>query len=103
MRRSLDADAELARVVGVERVFRVDKGANTAALLRLGDAFERECGLAPRVGTVDFDYAPARQPAHSERKVKPERAGRDHRNISLDRLLAELHYRALAELFFDLA
>jgi hypothetical protein len=83
--------------------YRVDKGADTAALLRLGDTFERERGLARRVGAVDFDYAPARQSAHSERKVKPERAGRDHQGY-LDRLLAELHYhRALTELFLDLA
>jgi hypothetical protein len=41
----LEADTELARVAGVERMFRVDKGADPAALLCLGDTFECEWGL----------------------------------------------------------
>src|SRR5208283_1790944 len=99
----LDLDAELARVGRVERVFGVDKRAGTARLLRFRDTFQRERGLARRFRAVDFYYAPARQSTHAEREVESERAGRYDGDIARNRLLAELHDRALAELFFDLA
>ena len=98
-----DLDAEFARVARIERVFRIDEGADAALLLRLGDAFEREGGFARRLGAVDLDHAAARQTADAEREVEPERAGRDDRDVGDDRLLAQLHDRALAELFLDLA
>ena len=73
------------------------------SLLRLGDTFQRKRGLARRFRPVDFDHASARQSADAERHVEAERAGRHDRDISGNRLLAELHDRAFAELFFDLA
>ena len=81
----------------------VDKGAHAAALLRFRDTLERERGLARGLRPVDFDHATARQSAHAERQVEPQRAGRNHREVGFDRLLAELHDRTLAELLFDLA
>src|ERR1035437_911940 len=99
----LDLDAGLARVGRVERVFRVDKRAGTAHLLRFRDTFQRQRGLARRFRAVDFDYAPARQSTHAQCEVESERAGRYDGDIARNRLLAELHDRALAELFLDLA
>ena len=99
----LDDDAKLARVSRVKCVLGVDEGADAAALLRFRDTFERERGLARGFRPVDFDHAPARQSADAQCEVEPERAGRNHREVGFDGLLAELHDRALAELLFDLA
>ena len=100
----LGLHAELARVADVERVLGVDEGADAAALLRLGDDVQRQRGLARRLRPVDLDDAAARQAADAERDVEPERAGRDRRDVlRRERVLAELHDRALAELLLDLA
>jgi len=99
----LDHDSELACVGGVKRVLCVDKCTHPAALLRFRNTLKGERGLARRLRPIDFDHPPARQSAHAERQVEPQRAGRNHRKIGFDRLLAELHDRAFAELLFDLA
>src|SRR5438093_1090434 len=99
----LGLDAELARVAHVERVLRVDEGADAAALLALGDELERERGLARRLRSVDLDHAPARDAADAERDIEAERARRQAGDVLRQRLLAELHDGALAELLLDLA
>src|SRR5205814_2027190 len=99
----LGLDAELARVAHVERVLRVDEGADAAALLALGDELERERGLTRRLRSVDLDHPPARDPADAERDIEAERARRQAGDVLRQRLLAELHDRALAELLLDLA
>src|SRR5438093_7193659 len=99
----LGLDAELARVAHVERVLRVDEGADAAALLALGDELERERGLTRRLGPVDLDHTPARDPADAERDIEAERARRQAGDVLRQRLLAELHDGALAELLLDLA
>ena len=75
--RSLEVDAEPARVVDVERVLGVDERAHAARALRLGDRVQRQRGLARRLGAVDLDDAAARQAADAERDVERDRAGRD--------------------------
>src|SRR5881396_2098036 len=99
----LGLDAELARVAHVEGVLRIDEGADAAALLALGDQLERERGLARRLGPVDLDHTPARDAADAEGNVEAERAGRKAGDVLRQRLLAELHDGALAELLLDLA
>src|SRR5206468_7891169 len=99
----LGLDAELARVAHVERVLRVDEGADAAALLALGDELERERGLTRRLRSVDLDHPPARDPADAERDIEAERARRQAGDVLRQRLLAELHDGALAELLLDLA
>ena len=42
----VDIDAELAGIDRIERMLRVDEGADAAALLRLGDGVQRERRLA---------------------------------------------------------
>ena len=80
----------------------IDEGADAAALLRLGDAMQRERGFARGFRPVDLDHPAARQAADAERDVEPERARGD--GLDLDRLaaLAEAHDRALAEGPLDL-
>src|SRR5262249_31078955 len=51
---------------------------------------------------VDLDHPPARQSAHPQREVEPERACRHDLDILRDVRFAEAHDRALAELFLDL-
>src|SRR5205809_1169790 len=99
----LGPDAELARVAHVERVLGVDEGADAAALLALGDQLEREGGLARGLGPVDLDHAPARDPAYTKGNVEAERDRRQAGDVLRQRLLAELHDGALAELLLDLA
>ena len=77
----LQVDAELLRVLDVERVLGVDEGADAAALLRLGDDVERQRGLAGRLRAVDLDDAAARQAADAERDVEAERAGGDDLDV----------------------
>src|SRR5208282_4178783 len=72
-------------------------------LLRLRDTFERERGLARRFRAVNLDHASARQAANPQRQIQAERAGWNDRDVGVNALLAEFHYRALAELFLDLA
>jgi hypothetical protein len=71
----IDIDAELACIDRIERMFGIDKGANSALLLRFRKAMQRQRGLAGGFRTVDFDDATARQAADAERDVEPERAG----------------------------
>ncbi len=94
-------DAELLRVLGVERVLGVDEGREAPGLLGLGDDLERERRLARGLGPEDLDDAAARDAADAERGVHGERAGRDHRDRHVG-LVSQPHDRALAELPLDL-
>ena len=98
----VDIDAELARIDRIERVLGIDEGADAALLLRLGDAVQRERGLAGGFRPVDLDHAPARQAADAERDVEAERAGGDRLDVHRLVVLAEPHDRALAEIALDL-
>src|SRR5581483_8199683 len=98
----LGLDAELPRVAHVERVLGVDEGRDAATLLRLGDELERERRLARRLGAVDLDNPASGNPADAEGDVQPERARRQTRDVLGERLLAQLHDGALAELLLDL-
>ena len=75
----LDLHPQLARVADVQRVLGVDEGADAAGALGLGDGVQGQRGLARRLGAVDLDHPPARQPAHPERQVQAHRAGGDDR------------------------
>src|SRR5205085_10227430 len=91
-----------ARIDRIERVLGIDEGADAALLLRLGEAVQRERGLAGGFRAVDLDHAAARQAADAERDVEPERAGGDALDLHRLVVLAELHDRALAEGALDL-
>jgi hypothetical protein len=98
----LQVDAQLLRVLDVQRVLGVDKGALAAEFLHLGDHLQRQRGLAGRLRAVDLDHAAARQAADAQRDVQAQRAGGDDLDV-LDHLaFAQAHDRALAELLFDL-
>src|SRR5213594_1462641 len=99
----LAPDAELASIVDVERMLRVDEGADAAPLLPLGDQLEGERRLARRLGAVDLDDAAARDAADAERDVEAQRTGGERRDVAGEGRLAEPHDRALAELLLDLA
>ena len=95
-------DAELLRVVRVERVLRVDERRDAARLLRVGDRVEGDRRLARGLRAVDLDDAAARQTADAERDVERDRPGRDHLDGRTD-VVAEAHHRALAVALLDLA
>ena len=98
----VDIDAELARVDRVERVLRVDKGANAAASLRLGNCVQGERGLARALRPVDFEDAASGQATDAERQVEPERARRDRFDLLVSGARTHAHDAALAEGPLDL-
>src|SRR5580704_4547273 len=83
-------------------MFGIDEGADAALLLGLGQAVQRQRGLARRFRPIDFDDAAARQAADAERDIEAERTGGD--NVDVHRLVvfAEPHDRALAKAALDL-
>src|SRR6516165_3631961 len=80
----------------------IDEGTNAALLLCLGDAMQRERGLARRFRAVNLDHPAARQPADAERYVEAERAGGHRLDVHRLHVFAEPHDRALAEAALDL-
>jgi hypothetical protein len=98
----LQVDAELLRVLDVERVFGVDEGAGTAELLHFGHDLQGQRGLARGLGAVDLDHPTARQAANAERDVQAQRAGGDDLDVFDHFAIGQAHDRALAELLFDL-
>ena len=97
----VDVDAELARVLRVERVLGVDEGGDAACALRVGDRVERQRRLTRRLRAVDLDDAAARETADAERDVEGDRAGGDDLD-GCALVAAQAHDRALAELAVDL-
>jgi len=98
----LQVDAELLRVLHVERVLGIDEGADAGLLLHFGDDLQGERGLAGRLRAVDLDHAAARQAADTQRDIEPQRAGGDDLDVFDLLAIAQAHDRALAELLFDL-
>src|ERR1700735_2466325 len=98
----VEVDAEFACIDRIERMFGVNKGANSALLLRFRDHMQRERRLARGFWSINLDYPAARQAADAERDVEAERPRRHC--LDFDRLLvlAQAHDRALAERPFDL-
>ena len=88
-------DAQLARVVGVERVLGIDERRHAAGLLRVGDRVQRHRGLARRLRTVDLDDPAAGQPADAEGDVERRGPGGDDVDGRAT-ALAQPHDRALA-------
>jgi len=80
----------------------IDEGAGAAGLLRLGDAVQRERGLAGGFRPVDLDDPAAWQAADPERDVEAQGSARDRLDLDRALALAELHHRALAERPLDL-
>ena len=71
----VEIDAELLRVLRVERVLGIDERGHAAALLRFGNDLQRERRLAGRLRPEDFDDAAAGQAADAERVVDADGAG----------------------------
>ncbi|MNW56817.1 hypothetical protein D3C74_345610 [compost metagenome] len=94
-------DAQLLRVLGVQRVLGVDERRDAARALGAGHGVERDGRLAAGLGAVDLHDTAAREAADAERDVQGDRPGGD----DLDRratLVAEAHHRSLAEVAVDL-
>ncbi len=83
-------------------MFGVDEGADAALLLPFRHRVQRQRGLARGLRPVDFDHAPPRQAADTQRNIEPERARRYRLDVHRAVVLAQLHHRALAELALDL-
>ena len=86
---------------GIESVLGVYERSRAARLLHFGDDMQRDGGLARGFGSVDLDYPALGDAADAEGDVQSETA-RGHGFHLLDMFLAEAHYRAFPELFFDL-
>ena len=76
--------AELARVLGVERVLGIDERRKAAGFLRLRDHLERQRRLARRLRAEDFNDAAAGDAADAERVVEADGAGRDRGHLRDD-------------------
>ena len=93
---------QLARVGGIERVFRVDERRLAAKLLRFGNYMQRQRRLTTRFRPINLDYAAARESAHAQRRVQRQASGRDHVHRHQYILVAQPHDRALAIRLFNL-
>ena len=71
----LDVHAQFAGVLGVESMFGVNEGGDTAVALRVGDDVQAERGLAARLRPVNLGHAPTRNSPHADRRVEVDRAG----------------------------
>ena len=98
----VQVDPELAGIDRIERMLRVDEGADAALLLGLGDGVQGQRRLARGFRPVDLDDAAAGQAADAERDVEAERTRRDGLDFNRLLALAEPHDRALAEGALDL-
>ena len=97
----VDVDAQLAGVLGVERVLGVDERRDAAGALRVGDRVQGQRRLTRRLRSVDLDDAAARETADAERDIEGDRAG-GHDLDGSALVAAEAHHRALPELPVDL-
>ena len=95
-------DAQLGRILDIERVLGIDEGTGTTELLHFGNDLQRERGLARRLGAVDFDHPATWQAADAQGDVEPQRTGRHDLEVGRDLAIGHAHDRALAELLFDL-
>ncbi len=89
-------DAELAGVDGIERVFDVDEGSNTAHFLCLGNDGQGERRFTGGFRAENFDDAAAGKAADAERRVDRDVAGRDGLDGQLRVSVAEAHDRTFA-------
>src|SRR5690606_12670643 len=96
-------DAQLLRVSGIQRVFRVHEGGSATEFLRLRHDLQRERGLAGGLRPVDLDDPAARQAADAERDVEADGAAGNGIDVPGRTAVAQAHDRALAELLFYLA
>jgi len=98
-----EIDAELLRVLRIERVFRIDERGHAAQFLRFCDDLQRKRGLAGGFRPEDCHDPASRKPADAERIVDADRSRGDRLHWRNGATLSEAHDRSLAELFFDLA
>ena len=66
----LDIDAELACVIGIECMFRIDECRASAKLLRFGDHMKRKRRFAAGFRSEDFDDAATRISADPESGIE---------------------------------
>src|SRR6516162_3338466 len=83
-------------------MFGVDKSADAALFLRLGQAMQSERRFTRGFRAVDFDDAAARQAADAERDIEAERTSGNGVDVHRLHVLAEPHDRALAEAALNL-
>ncbi|OQC48169.1 MAG: hypothetical protein BWX60_00119 [Candidatus Marinimicrobia bacterium ADurb.Bin030] len=80
----------------------VNVGRDAVFLLRFGNDMQGERGFTAGFRPVNLHHTAARNTERSQRDIEAQRAGGNGRNISVFRT-AQLHNRALAELFFYLS
>ena len=98
----LQIDAQVLRILDVQRVLGIDKGTLAAQLLHFRNDLQRQRGFARRLGAVNLNHPAARQAAHAQRHVQPQRAGGDDLDVLNHLAFAQAHHGAFAKLFFDL-
>ena len=80
-------------------MFGVDDSGYASGFLCFGDSVYRQSRFTARFGSVYLDYSAARITSDAKSGIEPDRARRDNANI-FDIIVAELHYRAFAVVFF---
>ena len=74
----VDVDTDGFCVDGVERVLRIDVGADSPITLCFRNYVQREGRLARGLRSEHLNYPPSREPTDPESEVKGHRASRDH-------------------------
>ncbi|MPM84743.1 hypothetical protein SDC9_131819 [bioreactor metagenome] len=82
-------------------MFDVDECRLAAIFLRFGDHVQCNGCFTTGLRPVNFDDAPARQPANAQRKVQRKAAGGNGIHLHGD-ILPQLHDGTLAKLLFNL-
>ncbi|MNS88177.1 hypothetical protein D3C72_1221410 [compost metagenome] len=97
----VDIDAQLASVLGIQRVFGVDEGTGSTHFLSLGDDRQGQRGFTGRLRAVDLDDTAFWQTANAQGNVQAQGASGNGRD-RLTLVVAHAHDRAFTELTLDL-
>ena len=85
----------------IKRVLRIDESGHSPIFLSLGDHMQRECRLATRFWTVNFDNSTLGKPLPPQRHVQRKTSRRNASNL-ISRIISKGHDRAVTEQFLNL-
>ncbi len=93
--------AQLFGVAGIQRVFGVNEGRQTAGFLRVGNDVEHERSFARGFRAINFHHPAARNAAHAQRQIHAQRAGGDDFDFDPRVFIAQSHDAAFTVGFGD--
>ena len=98
----VDIHADIARIHRIQRMLRIDKSRDPAALLHLGYHMQSHSRLTARLRTVDLNDTSLRNAAKTERDVQAQRARGNRLDIHMSSRIPELHHGTLSKLLLNL-